>query len=267
MKSLRKYLLGLGVLLVLLGLLIWFLPARWAMPWIEPHLHGLQLQQVHGTLWRGRSDQVLSRAGQPLGRATWQLSRRSLLGEAELQLNFAGASLSFDGFAKRLEGQKIELKNVNAHADVGLFALPSDPSFGKPRGTLTMNVDHAVLQGGWPMEMALTAQWKGAAVGVLDGDLVLGTLALQASASNGIVQAQMHDVGNGPLAANGQVQLSPFGWRLDVKLSSRQTDPRLDRWLAQFAPPAADGSVHIKQTGGLAGALPPADAIQDATQP
>ena len=38
MKYLRKCLIGLGVLLLVAALLLWFLPARWAMAWIEPQL-------------------------------------------------------------------------------------------------------------------------------------------------------------------------------------------------------------------------------------
>lgn len=255
------------MLLLLLGLLVWFLPARWAMPWIEPHLQGLQLHQVHGSLWHGRSDEVLSRDGKALGKARWQLSRRTLLDEPSLQLQFEGSSLTFSGFARKLAERKIEAQDVHARAELSEFALPTQPSFGQPRGTLTVDVSHAVLQGGWPMELALKAQWARAAVQTLDGTTTLGTLALQAQSHSGIIQAQLHDVGEGPLAADVQLQFSPLGWRLDATLSSRHADPQLDRWLAQFGPPAADGSVHIQQTGGLAGTLPTPAHAQDTKQP
>lgn len=267
MKRLRKYLVGLGVLLLALALLLWFLPARWAMPWIEPHLHGLQMQQVHGSLWQGRADQVLSRDGQPLGKAHWQLSRRALLGESALQLDFAGPALSFSGSARQLPEQKIEVHEVTVRADVGRLALPAQTTFGQPRGILIVDVSDALLQGGWPLELQLTARWEQAAVHTHDGELALGTLALQAQSRSGIIQAQLRDSGDGPLAATGQLQLSPLGWRLDATLASRQTDPKLDRWLAQFGPAAADGSVHIQQTAGLASALPTPDVKQEARQP
>ena len=267
MNRLRKTLVGLGALLLALGLLLWFLPARWAMPWIEPHLHGLQLQQVHGSLWQGDADQVLSRDGTRLGKVHWQLSRRALLGESALQLEFSGPALSFSGSARQLRDQKMELHDVTARADVGRLGLTAPSTFGQPSGILILDVSHALLQGGWPLELQLTARWEQAAAHTLNGEVAFGTLALQAQSRNGIIQAQLHDLGDGPLAANGQLQLSPLGWRLDATLASRQTDPRLDRWLAQFGAPAADGSVQIHQTRGLASALPAPDLTQEARNP
>jgi general secretion pathway protein N len=210
---------------------------------------------------------VLSHDGKPLGTAQWQLSRRALLGDPVLRLQFDGSSLTFSGFARKLTDQKIEAHDVHVRAELSDFALPTQSPLGQPRGTLTVNVSHAVLQGGWPMDMALKAQWTRAVVQTLDGEVALGTLALEAKSSSGIIQAALHDVGEGPLSANGRVQLSPLGWRLDATLSSRRTDLRLDRWLAQFGPPAADGSVHIRQTGGLVGTLPPPGAAQEPKQP
>lgn len=264
MKSLRNYLLGLAVLLLALGLLLWFLPVRWALPWIEPQLHGLRLEQVHGTLWRGSSAQVVSADGQALGKAQWQLSRLALLGEPNLKLTFDGPSLSFAGRARRLPDQKLEVHDVSLRANLGLVGLPATSPFGQPDGTLTVDVSHALLQGGWPLELQSTARWQQAVLHTGSGDVALGTLALQAQSRSGIIQAQLHDSGEGPLAAAGKLQLSPLGWRLDATLASRQTDPKLDQWLATLGTPSADGSVHIQRHGGLAGALPPSQEEQDA---
>lgn len=267
MKSLRTYLIGVAAFLVALGLLLWFLPARWAMPWIEPHLHGVRVQQVHGSLWRGRSDQVLSSDGKFLGKARWLLSRRTLIGQPELQLSFDGPSLSLSGFARDLSEQKIEARAVTIVAMLDRLPLPAIPSLGQARGVLLVNVDRALLQAGWPLELQLAARWEQAAVQTRDGQVALGTLALQAQSHSGILQAHLFDAGDGPLAANGNLQLSPLGWRLDAVLSSRQTDPKLDRWLATLGRPSADGSVHIQQTGGLASTLPAPASKQDVTSP
>ena len=68
-----------------------------------------------------------------------------------------------------------------------------------------------------------------------------------------------------PLQVRGELQLSPLGWRLDSTLRARHGDPALQRWLARLGPVAPDGSVHIRQAGGLA-ANPPSNR-QDATLP
>ena len=86
MRILRNALIGLTLLGVSAAPLLWWLPARWVMPRIEPQLHGLHLQQVHGSLWNGRADEVTTLDGKRLGRLQWQLSRRALLGQLRLRL-------------------------------------------------------------------------------------------------------------------------------------------------------------------------------------
>jgi Anti-sigma regulatory factor (Ser/Thr protein kinase) len=266
LKHLRKYLPGLGLVLLAAALLLWFLPARWAMPWLAPRLHGLRLQQVQGLLWDGRADQVVAADGRVLGRLQWQLSRRALLGTLRLQLDFDGPQLAFSGGMQRLPEGRIALHEVNVRAELaaldhyisdhgGLNHYGTSP-LGQPRGELRLTVDHALLQGGWPLQLQAQAQWRHAVVHTHGGDVALGDLQWQAQAQDGVIQAQVHDDGNGPLHADGQMRLSPLGFRLDAVLRPRQTDPALRRWLAGLGQPAADGSVHIRRSSGLAGSLP-----------
>ena len=253
MKPLRKCLIGLGVLALAAAVLLWFLPARWALPWIEPQLHGLHLQKVHGTLWQGRADEVVAVDGQALGQLQWQLSRRALLGQVRLQLQFDGPQLAFSGGVRRLPDGQVEVSGANVRAKLSALAHGAVSPWGQPRGELQVRIDHALLQGGWPLQLQAQAQWPQALMRTRDGDVALGTLQAQASAQSGVIRAQWHDDGHGPLHADGELQLSPLGWRLDATLRARQTDPALRRWLARLGPPAADGSVHIRRRGGLAG--------------
>lgn len=256
MNYVRKSLLGLGVLLLTAAVLLWFLPARWVMPWVEPQLHGLRLQRVQGSVWEGRADQVLAVDGQVLGQVQWRLSRRALLGRLQLQLSFNGPQLMFSGAMQRLPGDRIALHDASLHADLAaLDRLPSSP-LGQPRGELELAVDQALLQGGWPLQLRAQAQWRHAVMRTSQGDVALGELQLRAQAQSGAIQAQMQDDGNGPLHVDARLQLSPLGWRLDATLRPRQTDPSLRHWLAGLGPSSADGSVHIQRSGGLA-ATPP----------
>jgi general secretion pathway protein N len=263
LNYLRKSLAGLGVLILVAGLLAWFLPARWALPWIEPQLHGLRLQQVQGQLWDGRAGQILNAQGNPVGQLQWQLSRRALLGQVQLQLDFQGPHLTFSGAMQRLPDNQLQWRGVSVHADLAALlprvALPQ----GQPLGELQLAVDQAVLQGGWPLQLDARAQWLQAAMRTRSGDVALGNLQWQAQAQGGVIEVQLHDDGHGPLEADGQLQLSPLGWRLDAKLRARQTDPALRHWLAGLGQLDADGGVHIQRSGGLGGSLPVPVANQD----
>jgi general secretion pathway protein N len=256
LKSLRKCLIGLGMLALAAAVLLWFLPARWAMPWIEPQLHGLRLQQVQGTLWHGRADEVVAADGQALGQLQWQLSRRALLGQVRLQLQFEGPQLAFSGGVRRLPDGQIEVSGASVHAELSAWTHGAMSPWGQPRGELQVTIDHALLQGGWPMQLKAQAQWPQALMHAHDGDVALGTLQAQANSRGGVIRVQLHDDGHGPLHVEGKLQLSPLGWRLDATLRARQTGPALRRWLARLGPPTADGSVHIQRSGGLAGSTP-----------
>lgn len=267
MKSPRKWLVGLSAVVSIAALLLWFLPARWAMPWIEPRLHGLQLKQVQCTLWDGRAGELMAVDGHPLGELRWQLSRRALLGQLRLQLAFDGPQLGFSGRVQRLPDGRFEARGLQLHAELAELARSAAWLPGQPRGELDLTVEHALLQGGWPVQLQGHAQWRQAVIRTQDGDIALGSLRAQAQAQNGVIQAQLRDDGSGPLQADGQLQLSPLGWRLDATLRARQTDPRLRRWLARLGPPSGDGSVHIRHHGGLAGSLPAPSPEKDARQP
>ena len=266
MKLLRHCLIGLASLLLLAALLLWFLPARWAMPWLQPRLHGLQLQRVGGSLWNGHADQVVGADGRPLGHLSWQLSRRALLGEEALRLVFDGPQLTFSGDLHRTAAGEVEAHGLSVHADAALLDPYFKSPLGQPRGELTLAVDHLLLQGGWPLELQGQARWQHALMHVREGDIELGNLLLQAQANGGVIQASWHDEGDGPLQVQGQLQLSPLGYRVDATLRARHTDPLLQLWLIQLGPMASDGSVHIQHRGGLAdsgqGPLPAKDNKQ-----
>lgn len=256
MKYLRRSLTGLGLLLLAGGLLVWFLPARWVLPGIESRLHGLRLQQVQGLLWDGRAGQVLTADGRPLGQLHWQLSRRALLGQLRLHVDFEGPQFAFAGAMRQLSADQVEWRAVRLRAELQTLTARMSSPLGQPLGKLQMTVAHAVLQGGWPLQLQAQAQWQPAIVRTRAGDLSLGTLQLRAQAHSGVIVAQLHDDGQGPLQADGQLQLSPLGWRLEGTLRARQHDPALRHWLATLGPLEADGTVHIQRGGGLAGNLP-----------
>lgn len=252
---------------LLMAALLWFLPARWVLPWLQPHLHGVRLQQVHGSVWDGEAATVTSPQGQRWGRLQWQLSRRLLLGQARAQLQFDGPQLTFSAAIQRLPDGRIDLHDLRLHAELAGLDLPMDTVLGPPGGTLQASAAHAVLQGGWPLQLQAQAHWQHASLHLRDGVVALGDLQLQAQAQGGVIRAQMHDDGHGPLQVDGQLQLSPLGWRLDATLRARQTDPLLLRWLGRLGPRSSDGSVHVQRRGGLAGQASVTSSTRETQRP
>ena len=77
-------------------------------------------------------------------------------------------------------------------------------------------------------------------------------IAIGASGTAGVVNATLEDDGNGPLQLAGHLALSPLGWKYDIKARPREPDPALRDWLSGFGRFAADGSMHLQRSGGLA---------------
>ena len=253
MKTLKKILLAAAVLLLAAAALVWWLPARWALPLLQPSLHGLRLQQVGGTLWDGRAGQVLAPDGHVLGRLQWQLSHRALFGQVGLQIDFDGPQFAFHGRLQKLPGGQVDWSGLQARVDLSALADPRlRLPLGQPRGELALHAGHALLQGGWPLEMQAGLQWRQAVLRTRDGNVALGDLHGQAAAQDGVIHAQWQDDGQGPLRTTGDLQLSPLGWRLTAELQPRQDDPALQRWLAALGRADAEGTVHVERHGGLA---------------
>lgn len=245
-----------GIVLAVLGLLalVWFFPARWATPLLAARLHGIQLQQVHGLLWDGRAERVLAGNGRPLGQLRWQLSRRALLGDVRVGVQFDGPALHFAGAMRRLADDAVDWREVRVTADLGAMPPLTSP-WGRPQGSLSLQAPHALLRGNWPVQLQATAQWSNAALQTPHGAVALGDLQATMHAEQGTIDVHAHDAGNGPLALAGEARLSPLGWRLDATLQPRTADPVLRRWLATLGRPQADGTVRLHRRGGLAAAM------------
>lgn len=256
MKILKKILAALAVLLLAVALVLWWLPARWAMPLLQPSLHDLRLQEVGGTLWDGRAGQVISPQGRVLGRVQWQLSHRALFGQVDMQLDFAGPQFGISARMRKLPAGQVDVSDLQAHAE--LSAL-TDPRLrwplGQPRGAFVLDARHALLQSGWPLELQADWQWRQAAMYVKNGDVALGDLHGLLVAQGGVIHAQWQDDGQGPLRTTGSLELSLLGWRLDAELQPRRDDTALQRWLAALGRPDADGTIHIARSGGMAAAI------------
>lgn len=260
MKRLKKTAVAASLLLLAAALLVWFLPARLALLWITPPPN-LRLQQVHGLLWDGMAE-VATAGGRLLGQAHWRVARSALWGKQQLQLDFAGPQLDFSGQMQRLPAGQVEWRAVRARVDLALLGAYAALPIGQPRGELRLASDHLLLQSGWPLQMQATAKWTGAAIHRPKGDIDFGSLNLDAQASHGVITAQLHDDGRGPLDATGALQFSPLGWRLDATLRSRQTNPALSRWLAGLGRPDATGTIHLQRSAGLAIGLPAAPPLR-----
>lgn len=249
MKRLLAY-IALGAFA--LGVMVWFMPARWVAPLLQPHLPGVRLERVEGTVWQGRAGELASAEGANLGELSWNVSRRALLGDLRVGLDLIRPRLQIRGQLHRLSAAALGVHDLTLHMDASL--LGAQPWLhGQPQGELDVHVPQARLQGYWPMQLEATGTWSQAAVRTEGEAIPLGTLLFHVSGESGVVQAMFHDDGRGPLQTTGHLSFSPLGWDLRVRLKPRANDRALSAWLQTLgAKPSADGMFQLRYRGGLA---------------
>lgn len=252
MKTLRTVLIGLAALVLALALLVWFMPASWALATLGSRLHGVRLEQVSGLAWQGRAGRVLSANGMDIGQVQWTLSRRALLGDVRLQLALQKPGVAFSGKLHRLSATEVDWNDVQLQADAAVLDGLPWLRGNSLHGRLNVHIVGARLQGVWPMRLDAVAQWQDAAADENGRRVALGNFRLRAQGDGGVIRLALDDDGSGPLQASGKASLSPLGWRYKLRLKPRTDGPALRQWLAGFGKPASDGTLQWQGSGGLA---------------
>jgi len=248
--------MGLLALLVAAFALLWFLPARWALPWLDARLNGVRLQDVSGLVWNGKAARVLSARGENLGALQWQLSRMALFGDNRLHLELHGPRVDFIGSMTGRQASEATWTNVQMRIDLDVLGAGPMVLGGWPRGTLRATAANLQLRGGWPWTLDTQVQWQDTVLRTRQGNLPLGDLRADLRAVNGVVEGHLQDDGHGPLHIDGRLQLSPLARRFTAVAAPRGQQPALSRWLAAFGTVDASGVTHIHYSGGLAAAFP-----------
>lgn len=256
MKVWRTAFLGIAILLLAALVLLWFLPARLAMPWLDARLNGVQLQGVSGLLWDGRAERVVTAKGQNLGALQWRLSRFALIGDNRLHVELHGEKVDFVGTMTGGKATEATWTDVQMRLDLDTLGPGFMVLGGLPRGTFQVTASNIQLRGGWPWSLDTRVHWQDAVLRLpRQEDLKLGSLHADLRAVNGVIEGHVQDAGDGPLRVDGRLQLSPLARRFTAVAAPRGQHPEIRRWLSAFGATDADGVTHINYSGGLAAAI------------
>ncbi|QNK00332.1 type II secretion system protein N [Dyella telluris] len=256
MKVWRTALISLVIVLLAALALLWFLPARCALPWMQARLSGVQLQEVSGLLWDGQAGRVVTTKGENLGVLQWRLSRLAVLGDNRLHVELHGPRVDFVGSMTGKQAAEATWTDVQMRLDLDVLGTGPLVLGTWPRGTLQVSAGRIELRGGWPWSLDTRVQWRNAVLRApRQADLPLGNLHADLHAVNGVIEGHLQDDGDGPLRVDGRLQLSPLARRFTAVAGARGHHPELQRWLASFGTTDADGTTHINYSGGLAAAI------------
>ena len=251
----KRWLAILAIVLLLLGVLVWFIPASWALPLLQSRLRGVRFEGLSGSLWEGRAEQVSIGNGPPLGSLTWTLSRRALLGDVRMGVYLHQPQLQLTAQLHRDGASQMDVRDATLHMNMTM--LGAQPWIrGQPQGQLDLQVPQARLQGIWPMQLDATGNWSQASIRTEQGDIPLGTLMLTVNGESGAIRGTLNDDGSSAVQTSGRLSLSPLGWDLQFRLVPRNGDPAVMGWLRSLGTPAADGTLELRYRGGLAQMAP-----------
>lgn len=249
-----KKLLFLIIFLAALAIGIALLPARLAMPYLLPGDWPVQLQEVSGTVWKGRAGRALYQ-GRELGQLGWRLHPRALLrGVLEADLILSGAEYSGSGRAARGHDDSLRLSDARIDFPAEVLGPALDIPNLRLQGRVQLQLDSLELYQKVPVELKGEAVWHEAGVIGVEQAYFGALKARFASLPEGGFGGSLFDAG-GPLLLEGDFRVSLLGYEIDARLAARDGNPQVRGVLHYIGQLQPDGSVHYQARGHLLGGL------------
>lgn len=254
MKLLRNLIVFVLLLLLLAGIALALMPARYATDLLGGRLGPVELGEVSGTLWRGQAAPARM-AGEDIGTLSWTLSPWALFGaRIDADLRLEGDVWRGNGAVSVRRDRSVRVRDL--HLDFPAQRL--QPALDIPalvlRGEVQVEIAEAELQGGFPTAVRGSATWKNAAVAG-SAEASFGDIGTQfASDGAGGLQGTVQD-GGGPLQAEGKYQISLAGYSADIALRARDGNPQVTEALQYIGQPQPDGGTRLEVRGQLLGAF------------
>lgn len=247
----KKLLLFLLVLAVIAAIVVLLLPARLVVEHALPANAPVRLEEVSGTVWKGRAGRVI-RNGNDLGALGWRVHPRALLaGAVDADLVLDGPVYTGKGRVSGTRDGLIRLTDVDASFPASHLEPVLDVPALNLLGRVDVKLDTLQMQNKVPTALQGRATWRDAAVGGADqasfGNIV-ATFGPQAGGFGGIVTDE-----GGPLDVKGEFKTTLMGYDAHATLRPRDGNPQVTRALRHIGQPQEDGSVEFRVSGGLRG--------------
>jgi hypothetical protein len=213
------------------GTLLVELPASLLLALAWPDDVPVVLEDVRGTLWRGRAMQVRWR-DRTLGSLAWTTRPGALLlGRFDTQLRLSGEA---NAQARVLRGfRRTRIQDLDATFPADWLQERSAGAAMQAQGRIWLSVPSATLERGRITALLGEMAWQDAALRGATS-VSLGTLhARFALADDQCVHGTLRDAG-GPLSATGGFVTDFSSYQVDLRLAAR--DPRIApaiQWLGQ----------------------------------
>lgn len=251
MRFLKILLALVVVLFVVVGIVLWTLPADFAYRQGARYLGPVVLSGVRGTLWEGHADGV-SVFGRDLGEADWRMSRGGLLrGNLVADVRVQGTDVDAAGVVERERSGALTLRDVHFRFPAEVLAPLLDAKDLTLQGAVSGVVATATVRNGLVESATGTARWSEAGVtGAADARIadIVGEFAAQ---PGGGIGGTAHDDGTGNLAVDATFRAALDGFTADAVLRARNGDPHVQETLRHVGQPQPDGSSKLEIRGRM----------------
>jgi general secretion pathway protein N len=223
-------------LALFLGTMLVELPASLALRLWQPDGIALQLDDVRGSLWRGRATR-LRWHGRELGALSWTLRPGALLrGRVAVDLRLAGEATAQ---ARLVRGwRRTEIHDLDGMFPAHWLRAPFAGGAWQLQGRMHVTVARAVLDGNRVTALAGNLAWQDAALRGM-ATAALGNLrAPFALAEDHRVHGSIRDDG-GPVAVSGEFAADASRYRIRLLLAARNAG--VGQLLQAVGQPLADG--------------------------
>ncbi len=248
-KPLVKY-IALGVV-TYIGFLVSSFPAEQALNLVRDQLKGVYIQNVSGTVWRGRIAK-LQIDKQMFEQVTWRLQPLPLLlGRLQLELAFDGVGRNGTGVVSLSPDGSINLKNFQARValmdiDHLLNIAPVQLS-----GLIEVDFDQLTINNQQVTNAQGVVHWREAEA-TAPMAMKLGNFKVTLTTEEQAIKGVVHDEG-GPIALDGTLTLESTGhYQFKGNIAARNKDNRmLTQGISALGPTAANGRVVVEYSGQL----------------
>ncbi|HET6545887.1 MAG TPA: type II secretion system protein N [Rhodanobacteraceae bacterium] len=251
MRLLKILLVLVILLLIVLGVFAWTLPADLAYRYAANYLGPVTLSGVRGSVWNGHADGV-SAFGRDLGELDWRLEKAPLLHrQLVADLRIKGADVDAAGAVTRNPDDTLVVRDLRFRFPAGLLEPALDVPALKLLGTISGVLTQATLANGFIRGAIGNARWSEAGVSGQAEARFSDILADFASRSDGSIAGTVHDDGQGNLKVDGSFSVRVDGYDAQARLVARNGDPQVMEMLRYIGQPQPDGSSKLVIHGRL----------------
>jgi len=256
MKTIVKLFVFAGLVLLIVGVVAWKIPASWVLGQVNWASKDIRYARVTGTLWEGKMEQ-LNRHDLMLGDVNWDFQTINNLSPFETTWKVNGKGLDYEmNFFLDFEGSRaVSMRYVMGSVPAGWLGLTRAVPGLFLTGHFDIDLD-TVATTGYPGRLASgTVHWRDAGLSGLVEES-LGTVILELSSERGFTIAdiqtdQTEDAPKTEIIISGEVKYNSAQYMTDLLIAATPGKQYVIEQLSHLGTVRPDGSLQLELSGTM----------------